>query len=377
MIHNYRLTPLRDISENKKRIIEQTRKRMQVPPLKTKGYIRLPMIIAAFTLFVALFLGTPYLQQAFFNKYDFTIEKVIIPGVEYSSFLNSTYIDETNEFVYSTEKGFYSFDVKKKESTLLVDTSEIGSIYGYYVSPKWLIWSQPVDDESKPHILNRQTGEIHIADVNFFYEVALQGDTFIYAGDDKGESYFYTLNLNDFTTQPLHLLLKTGSSSGSPIEGNKIAIVNEVNENGKKETLITVYDFVKHEQLGSYTIPYKNVQSISLKGDKIYGYIWDTKENNAPFIGVIDLNTNEFNKIKSKIEVNDYATDGEHFAVAVKKNESDSVQLFDLQDGQLQQISKLNSIKERLVKPIFTEQGTLVVNGEGSDHAMYLIRFEK
>lgn len=33
--------------------------------------------------------------------------------------------------------------------------------------------------------------------------------------------------------------------------------------------------------------------------------------------------------------------------------------------------------KAILVLPRFTEQGTLVVNGEGQDRAMYLIRFDK
>lgn len=52
------------------------------------------------------------------------------------------------------------------------------------------------------------------------------------------------------------------------------------------------------------------------------------------------------------------------------------MQLLENKDGKLKRVSPIPSIKERLVLPRFTEAETLVVNGEGLDRAMYLIRFE-
>ena len=70
--------------------------------------------------------------------------------------------------------------------------------------------------------------------------------------------------------------------------------------------------------------------------------------------------------------MNAFATDGKNFTVSVQKGDSDNVQLFGEEEGEL----VCTSTSERLVNPRFTEQGTLVINGEGADRAMYLIRFK-
>ena len=97
---NYRLTPLQNTAEHKRRIIERARKNMQAPPpTKQRKQMHMPAVIAALTVLLALFLAVPYVQQAFFGKQNFTIEKVVIPNVPYDSLIKSTYIEETNEFV--------------------------------------------------------------------------------------------------------------------------------------------------------------------------------------------------------------------------------------------------------------------------------------
>ncbi|MBB4825497.1 hypothetical protein HNO89_002731 [Sporosarcina luteola] len=49
------------------------------------------------------------------------------------------------------------------------------------------------------------------------------------------------------------------------------------------------------------------------------------------------------------------------------------MKLFTLEQDTAKPLPYLNSIKERLVRPRFTDAGTLVVNGGGNDRAMYLV----
>lgn len=81
--------------------------------------------------------------------------------------------------------------------------------------------------------------------------------------------------------------------------------------------------------------------------------------------------------LKTSVKIDDFATDSEHFAVAVQKGKSNSVQLFEEGEGQLKRISSLPTINERLVLPRFTEEGTLVVTSEGPERPIYLIRFKE
>jgi hypothetical protein len=88
------------------------------------------------------------------------------------------------------------------------------------------------------------------------------------------------------------------------------------------------------------------------------------------------MNSNEFTMFETSVGVDAYATDGQHFALSEQKGNSNTVQLFEVDEGKLKRTSSLPSIQEILVKPRFTEEGTLIVNGEGPDRAMYLIRYK-
>lgn len=374
---NYRLTPLRDTSENKIRIMEHVRNNVPTPepPLKCNW---IPVLIAVFTLIVAVFLAGPSIYKALFNKQDFTIEKVVFPESAHNALINSIYLDETNEFIYRTESGFYSFDVASKQQTQLVETTNWG--YDYGVSENWLVWAQPVEDEEKIHVLNRNTNEVQVYESDYFYGIEVKEDTLIFMGSTRidGNSSYAAYKMMDLKTGELKELRKLegeGGDSRPAIDGSRIAISERVDLESGINTVITVQDFKEINDVGNYGVPYKSVQNVLLKGNKIYGQMWN-EGGDEPFIGAVDMESGQFHEFKTSFGVHDYATDGEHFAVSVQKGESDTVWLFENKDGTLKRISTLPSIKDRLVLPRFTEAGTLVVNGEGSDRAMYLIRFE-
>lgn len=350
---------------------------MPTPELTSKRNW-IPVLIAVFTLVVALILAGPSMYKALFNKQDFTIEKVVIPETAYNALINSTYLDETNEFIYRTESGFYSFDVASKQQTQLVETTNWG--YDYGVSENWLVWAQPVENEQKLHVLNRKANEIRIYESDYFHGIEVKDDTLIFMGVTKinGNSSSVAYKMMDLKTGEIKELRKLdgeGSNSRPAIDGSRIAISERVELESGMSTVITVQDFKEINNVGNYGVPYKSVQNVLLKGNKIYGHMWNEGDD-EPFIGAIDMESGQFHEFKTSFGVHDYATDGEHFAVSVQKGESDTVWLFENKDGTLKRISTLPSIKERLVLPRFTEAGTLVVNGEGPERAMYLIRFK-
>ncbi|AWE09008.1 hypothetical protein DCE79_17410 [Lysinibacillus sp. 2017] len=374
---NYRLTPLRDTSANKGRIIEKTRNNMQTPEQKPKRHW-MPAMITACTLIIAVFLAGPSIYQALFNKQNFTIEKVVIPNVPYPVLANAIYIDKTNEFIYSADTGIYSFDVANKQQTLLI--KQPNQIFDYAVSEKWLIWPQEEKNELKIHSLNRQTNEIQVYETDYFYGIELKNDTLIFMGltrinGNSSVATYKVLNLNTGHTEVLREI-GDGSNSRPTIDGSLITISERVKMESGVSTNITVQDFEQLNDIGNYIVPYRYVENISLVNNKVYGYMWNDREDEPAILGVVDLESGQFERLKTSVSLHDYATDGEHFAIAVQKGKSNTVQLFETRDGKLERISTLPSIKERLVLPRFTKEGTLVVNGEGPDKAMYLIRFE-
>lgn len=210
---NYRLTPLRDTSENKKRIMEHMRNNMSSPKPTTKRNW-MPALIAVFTLVVAIFLIGPSLYQALFNKQDFTIEKVVFPEVAYTALTNSTYLDETNEFIYRTERGFYSFDVASKQERFLVETTHWG--YDYGVSENWLVWAQPVENEEKLHVMNRQTNEVQIYETDYFYGIEVKDNTLFFMGVTRidGNSSSAAYKMMDLKTGEIKELRKLHGEGG-------------------------------------------------------------------------------------------------------------------------------------------------------------------
>ena len=224
-MNNYRLTPLRNTTENKKRIIDNARNEMYMRQVKSHKRRWLPVLVSIFLVIISLFITAPYINNAFFNKDSYTIEKVVIPNVPYDSLITSTYVEEKNEFIYNTDSGFYVFDVENSEQSMLVSTNGIGRIFDYAVSEKWLVWAQPVNDEDKIHVLNRETLEQKILDIASFRGIRLVQDMIFYLniGDESKSINYMKFNLLTEKTEVLREF--EGDSNSKPaIDGNQIAI---------------------------------------------------------------------------------------------------------------------------------------------------------
>lgn len=378
---NYRLTPLRDTAKNKERIMEKTRLNMEKSAMEIRKEKRpiAPVLIAVCILVLSFFLAGPYVYQAFFKEQKFTVEKVVFPQSAHSSLYNAIYIDATNEFIYSKEDGFYSFDVVKKQETLVVQASNM--TYGYLASEKWIVWNQAVNNQQVLAIWNRETQELKMLDSEVVSLFEIKEDrmltlTFLSNEEQEGvANYSYTMF--DLNTKQHEIIMEStsGSNSKPTIDGNMLVISQTIDTETGEQTILSIRDLETMNELATYMVPYDVVQKLTIKDGSVYGYMWNSNVDESGVIGAIDLEASKMTILKTFIKVDDYATDGQHFAISVQKGDSNSVQLFEEQEGQLKRISALPTIRERLVLPRFTEQGTLVVTSEGPERPIYLIRF--
>ncbi|MHC0035313.1 hypothetical protein [Pseudoneobacillus sp. C159] len=372
---NYRLNPLENIDENRDRIIENTKYRMNMMVKKPQRNSWKPALITIFACLLFLVIASPYLQQTFQGENHFSIRKVVIPHVPYDSLIKSFYIDESNELIYSTDQGIYSFNVEKDESKQLVNTHEIGRVFELTASAKWLIWVSPVHEKKEIHILNRKNNELKTVENKYFYGLHLSGDTLIYLGSNQGKTSYLTMALDSLKESVLHEMKGEGANSQPAIDKNLIVIPETLTINKEKETMVYVYDFRLQKQIATYTFPYKIAQNIQIQNDTIFAYLLNGKDPGV--LGLINMYSGKFEVLYMPVVSNAYATDGRYFALSVARNESDTVQLFREENNKLQIVSTLPSIKERLVKPRFTSEGTFLLNGEGKDLAMYIIQFDE
>lgn len=321
---NYRLTPLRDTTKNKIRIIEKTRESMESHALKTSKKKRpfVPVLVATCMLILSLVLAGPYVYQAFFKQQKFTVEKVVFPQSAYDALYHAVYIDATNEFVYKKQDGFYSFDVAKKQETLLVASSKMS--YGYVASEKWIVWGAAVNNEEKLHVFNRLTNEVKIIETDYFFDVHLQGDEIIYLAlkpidGARSEVSYQKYNILTEQSTIIQEIDVTSTGTMSFVDGNYMTISNQIDMDDEEKTIISVHDLQQLTNVGTYNIPYDTVQDISLHDNKIYVRVWHSNVEQPGEIGVLDLETNRFTTLKTSVKIDDYATDGQHFAVAVQK----------------------------------------------------------
>jgi hypothetical protein len=334
-----------------------------------------PTFITILACLLCFIIASPYLEQAFQGNNNFSINKVVIPNVPYDSLINSFYIETSNELIYSTEQGIYSFNLEKNESKQLINTREVGRVLELAASSKWLIWAAPENNKQVLHILNRQTHELKITENRYFAGLYLYGNTLIYMGIKQGKPGYFTTELDTLKENLLHEINGEGSNSQPSINKNLIVISETLTTDNKQETVVYVYDLNMHKQIGSYTFPYNIAQNILLQNETIFAYLWNGKETGV--VGGIDMNTGKLTIFKQPVAANAYATDGTHFALSVAGKESDTVQLFMKDNEKLRFLSRFPSINERLVNPRFSSEGTLLLNGEGKDLAMYIIRFDE
>ncbi|RKJ08956.1 hypothetical protein D7X33_49880, partial [Butyricicoccus sp. 1XD8-22] len=163
-----------------------------------------PTFVSVVMLLVIGFFITPFIQQAFFTSH-LEPERVIINGVELAYLTNATYLDSTNEFVYTDQKGIYSFSKQTELIQTLVQPKESAEIFDIAVNEKWLAW---YDDTSHSlNIMNRKSNEKTAITLTYVGDLSVTDNTLIFLfSENQGITSYEKINLNTMEETTLHVL---------------------------------------------------------------------------------------------------------------------------------------------------------------------------
>lgn len=360
----------------KQTILTEAAKRLERKPRRTSRLI-LPLVSAAAILGLSGILAAPYVQEElkeseFRQQLDASLEKVTVPDASYPSLINSQYIGDTKELVYTDGKGFYSFNKETKTTETLVKPEEGAGLYEFAVNGDWLVW----DSRNKLYAFDRHTKEIEeipgsAAAGNF----QIEEDKLSYLSAD-GQSWGYKLlDLLTLSESNLHEITGEGTNSQASLNEGYIVIPETIVENEEKNILFTLYDLKGRGEEREFKVPYDQAVNVTLTDDKIYAEL--SNEGRSPVLAYLSLDDGKLHKVKTP-PFDDYAVYEDYLALSIpEKEDSNSVKLYRIIDNRAVALPAFEHVEERLVKPRFTADGVLVVNGEGEDFSMYLLDTEK
>lgn len=309
-------------------------------------------------------------------KLEESLQGVVIPRTEYSVTINAVYYNEqSGDLVYQDGNEIYSYNIEAETETLLVPAVEEKLITDVAVEGERLIWTGAVEadmgDASELNILNLSTDEtVTISDLNAMSPV-IDGDQLSYLSFGSGGPSYKLLNLDTLEETTLYQSTE-GADSMQAFNDGLIVVPERREAIGITELL--VYDAKDGASVEEYKLPSKSVANIQLDNNKIYAQLIDD-DFTAKLI-VIDLETGLMSEINAP-EFSAYAVHGDYVALSVPEGGAETVKLFKREGDSLSLLPALDKIKERLVKPRFTDEGTLVVDGEGEQRVIYLLKVTK
>ncbi|MGD6894131.1 hypothetical protein [Bacillus infantis] len=361
----------------KQTILTEAAKRLERKPRRTSRLI-LPLVSAAAILGLSGILAAPYVQEElkeseFRQHLDDSLEKVTVPDASYPSLINSQYIGDNKELVYTDGKGFYSFNKETKTTETLVKPEEGAGLYEFAVDADWLVWDSGV----KGYALNRQTQVITEIPGELVGDFQVYGNLMSYLtiGSLDQFSGYKLMDLLTLSESNLHELTGEGTNSQTSRDEGHIVIPETIMENGEKNIHFTLYDLKGREEEEEFTVPYDQAVNVTLTDGKIYAEL--SNDGEAPVLAYISLDDGKLHKLKAPT-FDAYAVYEDYLALSIpEKEDSNSVKLYRIIDNRAVALPAFEHVEERLVKPRFTDDGVLVVNGEGEDFSMYLLDTEK
>ena len=367
------------LSEVKKRkILNEANQRMDGRNFSSPRLFK-PFAIGVAILGLSAFLSFPYIQDwseesafqpALKEPNNEKIKKVTITGVEYPSLINATYIADTEEMIVTDHDGIYSYSVESETKRVIVEPKDNAEIFELAVNGEWLVWEDV--STSKLYILNRISNERkEFSNTLMTYDFQLDGDTLTYASIGDRDSFmgYKKLDLSSWKETEIHELTGEGANSRSAIHDGLLVIPERIKVNDKSSVAFFLYDLKKQIQVGEYVVPYEVANNVTITSNKIFAQLYN--EGEASRLAYIDLEDGQLHEVNIPA-FDAYAVYEDIVALSLSRNDWNTVKLFQIEENSVVALPTFNQIKERLVKPRFTENGTLVVNGEGEQHSMYL-----
>ncbi|NRG30817.1 hypothetical protein [Niallia circulans] len=349
--------------ENKQKILQNANQQMQ--NINQRKRIVRPIFsgVAIISLLLILISSSLVNRLSTQSSFHTPMEKVTIPNVDYSSLIHSFYIKETNELIYADKKNIYSYSLTSHSQQVLVESSANINTYALTANAHWLVWGER---NNKLFIKNRKTLSQKEYKKDIIGDVQLKGNTLIY--DDT--SGYKQLNLSTLKETSIHGFTGIARNSKADLDRNLLVIPEQFKSNNRNKTEFFVYNLTSRKQVGKYSVPYKAAENVTLINNKIYA-AFSNDDERPTILGYIDLSNGEFHEIHTP-PFTTYAVYKNYIALSVVEKNTDTVKLYQLENENLKELSIFNNIKERLVMPRFTDDGSLIVNGEAADFSMYL-----
>jgi hypothetical protein len=297
--------------------------------------------------------------------------EVTIPGVEYPSLINAIYVEETNEMIYTDHQSIYSYSLSENTKNVLVENKEKAQIFDIAVNEKWLIWEDISTSTMK--ILNRRNHNlkeipnIHTSDLQLVEDKL----TFFSFGNDDQFAGYKLMNLTNMDESAIHQQTGDGASSKASFRENFVVIPESFHSGDQSTIHFFLYDMKKQVKVDEFMAPYEIVNNVIFSNNKIWALLYNDNEDSI--LAYFDVNGGDKRMHKLNVpKFDDYAVYGDYLALSVPEKDSNTVKLYKITGDKVVALKTFNHIKERLVKPRFTENGILVVNGEGKQLTMYL-----
>lgn len=364
-------------NERKSKIMNEAGHRLEHKELSRPRMFK-PLLVGAAITGLSLFLTFPYLQEwsedrAYQQSNKDSLVAVTIPDVDYPSLIEAEYVDQTNEIIYTDHDTIYSYSIKSKTKNELIEPVEDARIFEFAVNGDWLVWEEI--SSSTMYVLNRLNNEIkEYPNVNMT-DYHLEGDiltifTFKSLENEVQTPIYKSIDLTTFEEIEILELIGPGSNSEAAISDGTMAIPERIETSDGARTKFFLYDLNQKISRGEYVVPFENAEFVTFTDGKIYSQL-SNKLDMSSKLAYIDLKDGRLVEIETP-PFDEFAVYQNYVALSVQWKDSNTVKLYQITGKTLKELPTFNHIKERLVRPRFTDEGILVVNGESDEFTMYL-----
>lgn len=328
------------------------------------------LLVGAAITGLSVLLSFPYLQEwsedrAYQQHNKDSLVEVTIPDIDYSWLVDAEYVDATKEMVYTDHDGIYSYSVESETKSIIVEPKEDAAIFEFAVNEDWLVWEEI--SSSTMYVLNRGNNEIKEYPNSSTGDYHIEENTLTLT--DAKHAY-KSIDLTSFEETQIYELTGEGSTSRASISDGTMVIPERSEKNYVIRTKLHLYDLDNHVSRGEYVVPFENAQYVTFTEDKIYSQL-NNEGDTSSVLAYIDLKDGRLYELETP-PFHEYAVYKNYVALSVKWKDSDTVKLYQITGSTLKELPTLNHISERLVRPRFTDEGILVVNGESDQFTMYL-----
>jgi len=356
----------------KRKIILEASNQMQNKRTKLPS---MPLIVSVAIISLSFFLVISYIQNRLEKDltqlFEENLMDVIIPDSPYTSLIRSIYVDETKEMIYTDWNGIYSYSVDTNSKEILVEPKEESRIHQIAVNENWLAWEEIAT--STLSVLNRNSNELIEQSNTHVGDIILQDDTLlimdIFNSDNDNFMGYRAIDLHAMKQRNIHDFTGNGSHSLAAVNDNLLVVPEEIESEGETRVKFYLYNIKENTLIGEYEVPYEMAQFVTLTDNKIFAQLSNEDENSH--LGYIDLESGKLHEIKAP-PFSEYAVFDDYVALSINVKDTTTVKLYQIEDNELKELPAFKNVSERLVRPRFTEDGTLIVNGEGEQRTMYL-----